>query len=329
MDNKQFEEEFFKLYQKGLSTTEICEILQEKRDKGYKLLKKFHKKSNITPRVVSENDIEILIQKYKEGKTIQELSELFPHMKKGTINYWLKQKKVTRPNGRKANCNEFYFKNIDTPQKAYFLGLLFADGCIVKNKNKGKNSYTISLELKIEDKYIIEKFAEEIESSLKVKEMEKQMYYNVKGKEYNFVKHTAYFRINSCAMAKDLMNWGCNLNKTNDLNGIPDIQDNLKKYFLLGFFDGDGIVSHGKLSYMGFCGTEKMMQSIKDFIENNLKISKNIYYNRSNKIYYLQYYLTTGMKELYEFLYYNTDNLYCLKRKKEKTENILKEKKLI
>lgn len=35
------------------------------------------------------------------------------------------------------------------------------------------------------------------------------------------------------------------------------------------------------------------------------------------------------MKELYEFLYYNTDNLYCLKRKKEKTENILKEKKLI
>lgn len=31
--------------------------------------------------------------------------------------------------------NEKFFKKIDTPQKAYWLGFLYADGCVLNQKN--------------------------------------------------------------------------------------------------------------------------------------------------------------------------------------------------
>ena len=48
--------------------------------------------------------------------------------------------------------NENYFEQIDTQEKAYFLGFLWADGC---NCNG-----VIHLVLQEKDKYILEKFNE-------------------------------------------------------------------------------------------------------------------------------------------------------------------------
>jgi hypothetical protein len=35
---------------------------------------------------------------------------------------------------KRKEYNHYYFENIDTEDKAYFLGFIYADGCIVKNK---------------------------------------------------------------------------------------------------------------------------------------------------------------------------------------------------
>ena len=59
---------------------------------------------------------------------------------------------------------EDYFSEIDTEQKAYFLGLMLTDGAVVKD-NKGERQDTISLELVETDVEIINKFKEEINSN--------------------------------------------------------------------------------------------------------------------------------------------------------------------
>ena len=47
--------------------------------------------------------------------------------------------------GRRYNCNYDYFKEIDTEDKSYWLGFLYADGSVRKNTN------TVELSLKGSD----------------------------------------------------------------------------------------------------------------------------------------------------------------------------------
>lgn len=324
LNQEEFEKEFLKYYNQGMSTTKICGILNEKRDRGYKFLRKNNLSSHKEfSRLISLEDENKIKDLYLKGHTIKEISRILD-IKEGTVNYRLRKLKITRLNGKVADCDENYFKDIDTPNKAYFLGLLYADGGFTKNKRENGNyNLTLTLELKKEDKYIIEEFKKQIQSSLPIKENKREMSTYVNNKEYHFVKDNFYFRVNCKKMIEDLIYWGCIENKTYDLQGIPDIKNEFKKYFLLGFYDGDGIASVGKTGYMGFCGTEAMMESISSFLGNELKIKqRKIYYNKSNHIYYLQYTNKEEMRKIFEYFYKDTNILYLI-RKKNKIENYL------
>lgn len=70
-----------------------------------------------------------------------------------------------------------YFNVIDTEKKAYFLGFIYADGCIYK-RQKG-NSLEISLNISIQskDKEILEELEKELNiypSRLKIKHYYKE-----------------------------------------------------------------------------------------------------------------------------------------------------------
>ena len=52
---------------------------------------------------------------------------------------------------RKYNVNDNFFDNIDTEEKAYVLGFLFADGCIYKKRSQ------VYIKLNRKDKCILEK----------------------------------------------------------------------------------------------------------------------------------------------------------------------------
>jgi hypothetical protein len=64
--------------------------------------------------------------------------------------------------------NENYFDIIDTPQKAYFLGLMYADGGIWHTDKIGKygnvlHQYQMSINLQERDKSILELFRKELQ----------------------------------------------------------------------------------------------------------------------------------------------------------------------
>lgn len=323
LNKEQFEERFMKLYKTGISTTEICEILNVNRNRGYSLLRRKGLRSNPkTSKKYTKEVIDKLVEEYTNGATVVELQNKYPEYA-GNINEYLRKRGVTRRRGSIPNCNQNYFENIDTPQKAYFLGLLMADGCIITKKNKAKNK-TLRIELNLQDKYILEEFAKAINSSLSVKEsFGNGKPYIVNGKTYYNNKHECYFSLGSVKLIQDLMGYGCVPNKSRKLSKLPKIPSNLYKDFILGFYDGDGIASVGKRHYMGFVGTKEFLENIAKQISKDTGLPEpNANYNRSNKMYYISYHTNESQIVLWKYFYENT-NYPVLLRKKDKMKEAL------
>ena len=133
---------------------------------------------------------------YESGMTCKEIFKKFSHIYKSeeAIQKIIRRMGISRGRYKKpVNVNENYFECIDNEHKAYWVGFLLADGCIIKYKGK---SDTLKFELKNEDRYIIEEFAKDIETDREVK-------------DYRYgKKHNAQLQIKSNKISKDLSKYG-------------------------------------------------------------------------------------------------------------------------
>jgi hypothetical protein len=73
-----------------------------------------------------------IIEKYLSGKSTLELGTEYG-VNPGSIHYLLKKKEIKTRDHSQANRTydvyEDFFDTINTSEKAYFLGILYADGC--------------------------------------------------------------------------------------------------------------------------------------------------------------------------------------------------------
>lgn len=191
---------------------------------------------NVTPKIsaeVLEKELGI------SAETIRKVIRRFGEIRK--LNEALKLYTV----------NEDYFEIIDTPEKAYWLGLLYADGHVTKELDR------VIISLKEEDGCLIEQFAEDIEYTGVIETTRNQP--NPKAQQFPQTS----VRINSRKMAKDLTKWGCSPSKTKDLSFPHWMEEWLRPHFARGFIDGDGWVSitrrkNSELLTVGWCGTWAM-----------------------------------------------------------------------
>lgn len=135
-----------------------------------------------------------------------------------------------------------YFEKIDTKEKAYWLGLLFADGWISSYK-KG-----IGIKITKKDSILLVKFCKALGlSSQRIKSV----------KDSN----TLRVRFLNRKISFDLINhrFIVGKNKSNNLE-FPEL-DNffLELAFLLGYYDGDGTQNTTKIT----SGSKKFLQQIK------------------------------------------------------------------
>lgn len=131
------------------------------------------------------------------------------------------------------------FETIDTEEKAYWLGFLYADGTISSKENK------IELGLAEKDLTHIQKFRTFIGISNKI-------CYRESSKSYRFS-----FRSYKCK--QDLINKGCVPNKSLILTfpSASQVPIALLKHFIRGYFDGDGWFTNTKKCFqVGMIGTE-------------------------------------------------------------------------
>lgn len=212
--------------------------------------------------------------------------------------------------------NSDYFETINSPDKAYWLGFLYADGCLDK-----KNSVRLGL-ASVDEEHVI-KFQKAIGAiNNKIIHSEKKM----NGKTY----YQSIFTIRDEKMHSDLTNLGCVNNKSLTLKfPYEKIPEDLYSHFIRGYFDGDGSINYTKKIYQGrqhhwrieFAGTKDFLTALKKILgKENLSLEK-----RKNF-----YCLTIGgakqLEQILAYIYKDATDDICLRRKKEKYSQFIQER---
>jgi len=221
---------------------------------------------------------------------------------------------------RRYNLNEHYFEKIDSEDKAYWLGFIYADGYIHKRTNSHGQAV---LGITLHEKEPLEKFMTCLQSDKPVKSYITKGKYNEGSVEYKAV-------IISNKIVSDVERLGVVEQKTFKLSGIPNISDDLIPHFIRGYFDGDGSVFlHTSLSGTGsqyykilgihICGTKLMLESIRKHLSSFLGDSgKTIYKERRSKndVWGLKMLSNKRCKSFYEFIYPIGTTIYLDRKKK-------------
>lgn len=212
----------------------------------------------------SDEELRVLIQNY--NKPYKELLGLLPNKRVRTIQMKLAELGINRQRGhRKHFVKPNYFRKW-TPNMAYIVGLLAADGTVYSDgrKNNGK----IMISLKKSDRKLLEEIALEL------------------GLDSGAVHDR-----NSCNMAelvfydKDayecLAEIGVKDRKSLSLNWI-DVPEEYVSHFVRGYFDGDGSIILSKSGnyvkpIVQFLGTEHFLYGLTKTIDKILGVgTKNI-----------------------------------------------------
>lgn len=260
---------------------------------------------------LTEKQIDKIILLYTNDKlNLRQISLQFKVSETSIFNL-LKHKNIKlrdRENcNRKYIINENYFEIINTSDKAYFLGFIYADGNLYKN--------TLQIKIAKQDIEILEKFREEIilSGGNPIK------FYN--GKTENHCDLSS-IRVISSKIKRDLINLGCTPNKSLSLRfpSVDILPAELMRDFLRGYFDGDGcFFTNGTNHAFTIVCSKFFAPELKSFLEG-LEI-----YSQKLKVYKNSMLLTiTGKSNLFklrDYLYKDKD-CFCLKRKKEKAFSI-------
>lgn len=227
-------------------------------------------------------------------------------------------KRSTQSYTRKYITNENFFNSITDEKRAYFLGLMYADG---NNYVRAPHSYEVSIKLQAQDKPILEKFRDIIVPDLELKTVIDKQTLN---------KHYL-FKINSKKMSEQLSALGCVPNKSLILQFPNFIKDDLLNHFIRGYFDGDGTIYHkkpkitGQINYIiGITSSKMFCESIKNILEPQLSVHFSIKLSRP-KTNQITTTLSVGgnqqVKKILDWLY--KDATIYLPRKYEKYQEFL------
>lgn len=173
---------------------------------------------------------------------------------------------------RKYTLNESFFENIDSAEKAYVLGFVYADG---NNKSQGSG---LMFTLSANDVEILEKIRKILKSNAKISIFE------TKGAE---TRKYAHIDFNSYKMSKDLIDKGAPPNKTFKIVFPLFLNDKLISHFIRGYFDGDGCIWNGKRKKM-YVKDSTCKNGYKNRIVHNVKFTIT---SNTNFILGLQYHL--------------------------------------
>ena len=207
-------------------------------------------------RRLSHSEKSQLFEMYETGNySCNQLSKYFP-ISQVAIN------KLLRRNGyaakspselkRKYPIAEDFFDAIDTEEKAYILGLLYADGY----NNTDRNS--VNLGLKESDKEILDKITNLIQPTKPLQYVDtsasrKNIGFENSQNEYRLV-------IANKHISERLVELGCGKAKTHNLIFPTEEQvpKHLVRHFVRGYFDGDGWVGEKAISIvstLNFCNS--------------------------------------------------------------------------
>jgi len=179
--------------------------------------------------LLNETDV---VSQYNKLKNIHKVAKYF-NVSISPITRILKSNGFDLTN-RRYNVNHNYFDIIDTEEKAYWLGFLYADGYI----RERKSGSSLEMKLSIKDKHHLELFRESMGSNHKIVDG----FNRVKYKGGVSSSHMSSLAMYSSRLVESIKSQGFHSRKTFTIEQ-PNINDELIHHFIRGFFDGDGYMN--------------------------------------------------------------------------------------
>lgn len=271
----------------------------------------------IKQRRLSQEEKSKLFEMYETGDyNYTELCEFFP-ITSSSIGRMLKRNgyeaKSASELKRKYPIQEDFFDVIDTEEKAYVLGLLYADGCNSTDRN------SVSLSLKELDKEILEKVTSLIQPTKPLSYLDTSTQKKTKGFENSQSQYRLV--IANKHISQKLVELGCGKAKTHNLIFPTEDQvpKHLQRHFIRGYFDGDGSVSGNKQKQFSIVGTINFLLPLQKILMKELDFSQTKFdkrhKDRDNNIRSLRYCGNNRCIVFRDWLY--KDATIFLKRKKE------------
>ena len=280
------------------SNTQIKQIIDEYNQdiSCTKIAKEFNVSTATISKLLKDNGVNVInkqnlitfspkdiISDYNSGISVIKLIKKY-HTSYDTIKKIFDKNNITIVNKQnRTKFNESIFDNIDSEEKAYWLGFIYADGYISSRDN------TFELSLALKDKEHLDKF-------------------NVFMQHENNNVKTDSFRCRWSVVNKHLWetlnNYGCTPRKSLTLK-FPDISifssKSLVRHFIRGYIDGDGSIMINK-PILEILGTVSFLNSLQQY----LPYSGSIIHDKRSKVHCVRYGCTPAVANI-EAVYYKAN----------------------
>jgi len=209
-----------------------------------------------------------------------------------------------------------FFKNINTQKKAYWLGMIAADGHISKNG-------TLYLNFSEKDLKHLEKFKRHIKTDRPIKTRTKV----IGDKTF----HSKRITVCSKQFTKNLEDNGIPRGAKSLILKPPILQKDLIRHWIRGYFDGDGsfgLNSERPNFIFGVTGTKTVLEFIRDYFNECLNLNFSHIYHRKKHHEAIYRFQVRGNNQVYlicKEIY--RGSTICLNRKHKKFKQLLKLRK--
>lgn len=286
-ENKQ---KIIELYNQNISISKISRLIDVSPVTISTYLKKWGIQVVNKQNLLSFNLETDIIPLYKQGISLSKIAKQF-NTTGNTLSRKLKEAGYEIINHQnETKFNEHIFDCIDTEEKAYWLGFIFADGYIDSSPldpdKKSRYQFEISLSEKdINHLYKFNKFMEHRDNNVKIG----------KSKCPDKIFNRCRWSIVNKNLWNTLNSYGCTPQKSLTLkfpNESIFKDKSLIKHFIRGYFDGDGCLSYfvqnNKVKpKASLLGTYEFLLYIKDFLQSLNISSPNIHKVKDKQHYEL------------------------------------------
>lgn len=206
--------------------------------------------------------------------------------------------------------NEDYFEKIDTPDRAYWLGFIYADGWISVHKRDSSDpnsrlSYEFGMELQRCDEYILHMLNNALGGQHVIKQYHNKLL--IANNRNESETDSSVLRVYSKKMVTDLMANGIDLRKSHS-DRFPVVDDSLFFDFLRGYIDGDGwVTKQRKYLDVGIASaSDCVLKYIQSKLLDDYGIHTSIYREQRGQYmpkYTLRCYRKDSVAALFKHLY--------------------------
>ncbi len=173
----------------------------------------------------------------KENYLTMSQSEIGKKLKRTKNAIQIKANRIGLKKPEKYFYNHNFFECIDTEEKAYWLGFIYADGYVCQSKSNAE----LGIELKASDINHLKKLNKSLNGNIEVTTRHRN-----DNRGFKHLEGICSIRIYSKKIVQDLINQGVYLRKSGNIAFNPLATKDLTLAFIRGFFDGDGCIMRDK-----------------------------------------------------------------------------------